>query len=470
MPDLRLYPRLLSNDAQALFDRYSSMLIDDELTAADLSDHAGPATDDCIFASTGPQHVSEDELRELRYAVVELARQCGFPGESPTTASRVSFDRRARRALLERTGLFPAEAAVYEVWSFVALRLLPDVAFWRWPAAAIREGSGDLRHNRERFVGVDLTRHAFGRLWWTGLLATARASDRTKPFEWIEIIGEADLDQIFTRRDAYGASPEAFRSILRCWAQAIGPGGILEGARDRRLVHRDALKRLLRRGAFVRYDLLEEAELDETVRELYREAMEELEQTSTKAREPSDGERVAEDGDTAAETDGEAAATAPRRAHEDDIPSAQVDGPGRSIDDVPFKDWVVLVSTAVRERGELPDDELVAEIRRGANLDITGRRAKWLQRMAWVAAGLEMLKRDEDISGWRLGEAPIAPDRRWRSWTMTELVARAGELVEELDEPYDTLVEEFFDGRPSRLAGTIAHTAVYEAQNGAGGG
>ena len=90
--------------------------------------------------------------------------------------------------------MFPAEAAVYEVWSFVALRLLPDVAFWRWPMEPVRGGGGELRHNRERFIGVDLTRHAFGRLWWTARVATTRAEDPARALDWLERIGEADLE------------------------------------------------------------------------------------------------------------------------------------------------------------------------------------------------------------------------------------------------------------------------------------
>ena len=90
--------------------------------------------------------------------------------------------------------------------------------------------------------------------------------------------------------------------------------------------------------------------------------------------------------------------------------------------------------------------------------------------MAWVAAGLDMVVRDEEIGGWRPGDAPVAPDRRWRDWTMAELVERAGELLEREDEPFEALVAEFFTGRPSKLASAIAHTAIYEAQNRVDGG
>uniref|UniRef100_UPI003FA793CD DUF6339 family protein n=1 Tax=Streptomyces sp. GSL17-113 TaxID=3115365 RepID=UPI003FA793CD len=87
-------------------------------------------------------------------------------------------------ALHTNMRLVPAEAASGDVWAFLALVLLPDVAYWRYP-----KPPGD------RILGTDLTRHVFGRMWWRAQLV--HSSDDPDPYAALEILGEAAFDQIY---------------------------------------------------------------------------------------------------------------------------------------------------------------------------------------------------------------------------------------------------------------------------------
>ncbi|MBM9621383.1 DNA cytosine methyltransferase [Streptomyces zhihengii] len=150
--------------------------------------------------------------------------------------------------------MVPAEAASRDVWSFLALVLLPDVAFWRYP-----------RPPGDRVLGTDLTRHVFGRLWWRAQLV--RSPDEAEPYGALHILGEAAFDQIYARREALGGSPHLVRSILRVWND-LDRRGLNE--RD---TLRDFLKRLLRLAPFVLFDGIEEASLDAELRYVAQESV-----------------------------------------------------------------------------------------------------------------------------------------------------------------------------------------------------
>ncbi|MFD9337284.1 DUF6339 family protein [Streptomyces sp. NPDC060028] len=193
-------------------------------------------------------------LRELRDLVVALAEQAGFPGESDRTR-RAHFDLSVAVLLHKEMDMVPAEAASPDVWAFLALVLLPDVAFWRYP-----KSPGD------RVLGTDLTRHVFGRLWWRAQLV--HSPDRPEPYDALDILGEAAFDQIYARRAALGGSAHLVRAILRVWSELD-----LAGLNERETL-RDFLKRLLRLAPFVLFDGVEEDALDEELRSVAMESVE----------------------------------------------------------------------------------------------------------------------------------------------------------------------------------------------------
>ncbi|MER6422683.1 DUF6339 family protein [Streptomyces sp. NPDC001137] len=252
-----LYPRLLSEQAKPLFEEYR------HLSVAELTGRMAVSHDSAVYVATGGDRVSAAQLKELRAGVVDLAKDAGFPDDSDR-AGNADFDLRLAALLHAEMGMVPAEAASRDVWAFLALVLLPDVAFWRYPLPP-----------KDRVLGTDLTRHVFGRLWWRAQLV--RSSDDLEPYGALKILGEAAFDQIYARRAALGGSPHMVRAILRVWQDLD-----LTGLNERDTL-RDFLKRLLRLAPFVLFDGIEEQALDQELRAVAAESVDAQRQSSTLA-------------------------------------------------------------------------------------------------------------------------------------------------------------------------------------------
>lgn len=230
-----LYPRLLATTALEL---HQSLAGD---TPERRTARAGEFHPSAVFAATGGRRVGKEELRDLRVHVLEAARRAGFPEEN-RRRDRGAFDLEVAQLLHERTGLVAAEAAVRPVWAFLALVLLPDVTYWRYPDPPL-----------DRTLGTDITRHVWGRLWWRAhLLALPGQVER---YRLLDTFGEAAFDQIFARRRSIGGSRAMVRALAEVWP-SVDRGGVNE--RDLLM---DVLKRLLRAGALVEFESLEEGEL-----------------------------------------------------------------------------------------------------------------------------------------------------------------------------------------------------------------
>jgi site-specific DNA-cytosine methylase len=242
-----LYPRLLAEQAKPLFEEYRHLPIDE------LAGRVGFSHESAVYVATGGDRVSATRLRELRAGVVDLAKSAGFPEDSDR-ARNAEFDLQLAALLHAEMGVVPAEAASRDIWAFLALVVLPDVAFWRYPQPP-----------KERVLGTDLTRHVFGRLWWRAQLV--RASDDPEPYSALKILGEAAFDQIYARRAALGGSPHLVRAILRVWKDLD-----LQGLNERDTL-RDFLKRLLRLAPFVLFDGIEEHALDDELRAVAQESV-----------------------------------------------------------------------------------------------------------------------------------------------------------------------------------------------------
>ncbi|MEX1656733.1 DUF6339 family protein [Streptomyces pseudovenezuelae] len=242
-----LYPRLLAEQAKPLFEEYRHLPI------AELAGRVGFSHASAVYVATGGDRISAARLRELRAGVVDLAKSAGFPDESDR-ARNAEFDLQLAALLHAEMGVVPAEAASRDVWAFLALVVLPDVAFWRYPEPP-----------RDRVLGTDLTRHVFGRLWWRAQLV--RASDDPEPYGALKILGEAAFDQIYARRAALGGSPHMVRAILHVWKDLD-----LKGLNEREML-RDFLKRLLRLAPFVLFDGMDQRALDDELRAVAQESI-----------------------------------------------------------------------------------------------------------------------------------------------------------------------------------------------------
>ncbi|MGY1703561.1 DUF6339 family protein [Geodermatophilus sp. SYSU D00697] len=230
-----LYPRLLGDAARELHQQHL------EASVTELSSRHALRHPSAVFAATGGRRVTPEELDRLRNDVLEVATRAGFP-QGVRRQDRVTFDLEIAQLLHERCGLVAGEAAVRPIWAFLALVLLPDVSYWRYP-----------RPPGDRVLGTDITRHVWGRLWWRAhLLAVPQQYRR---YRLLDTFGEAAFDQIFARRRSIGGSRAMVRIIAEVWP-SVDRGGVPE-----REVLVDVLKRLSRLGAVVDFESLDSAEL-----------------------------------------------------------------------------------------------------------------------------------------------------------------------------------------------------------------
>ncbi|WP_155994100.1 hypothetical protein [Corynebacterium vitaeruminis] len=144
------FPRISDAVASALIARIL------ELDYKELAQSASATHPMVTYYATSVERVDPKVLVELRTKLVDLAHDAGFPTPLPK-ASVSKFDQPASQILDRSLDLFPAEAANNEVWNFLTLVLLPDLAKWRYP----NEKS---RLDFERWMGGH--RNVFRKLWW----------------------------------------------------------------------------------------------------------------------------------------------------------------------------------------------------------------------------------------------------------------------------------------------------------------
>ncbi|WP_181698431.1 DUF6339 family protein [Nocardia sp. GTS18] len=208
-----------------------------------------------MFVATGGTRVDPAKLQLLRDIVVDLAKESGFP-QPPDAKQKTSFDLQLAVALHREMRISPAEAASGDVWAFLALIVLPDVAHWRYP-----------KPPTDRVLGSDLTRHVLGRMWWRSQLVYAPGD--ADPYAALHVLGEAAFDQIYARRAALGGSPHLIQSILRTWKQMNFAGPDI----TERDILRDFLKRLLRLAPLMLFEALDSRALDEELLEIAKETV-----------------------------------------------------------------------------------------------------------------------------------------------------------------------------------------------------
>lgn len=242
-----LIPRLPRPIADGVFDGFGDAPL-----------IGGAAHPNQVFAPVGGRRSTEAELVALRDAVHALAMSHGFPNAG---SNLIGFDRSVARIVRGHLDLTWAEAGSRDVWSFLALVVLPEVTDWRFG-----------RGNRERWVASDLTRHTWARLWWQ---ATAFAED----LSLLDRLTESDLNQLLERRSIGGDA-----RLL------VSLGNVLLSSEfddvKRRDLVRDATARLMRRLAFIDARSLDDAGLAELCRLTVRESVEAIRSEPGYAAEP----------------------------------------------------------------------------------------------------------------------------------------------------------------------------------------
>jgi hypothetical protein len=245
-----LYPRFLADQAKPLYTEYTNLPLEE------LSRRVAFTHESAVYAATGGDRISASMLENLRDLVLGFAVQRGFPGAS-TRHGDAEFDLQVARTLHREAGMVPAEASSGDVWAFLALMVLPDVAYWRY-----------YRPPGDRILGTDLTRHVYGRLWWRAQLVHDPDDPTGDPYAALNILGEGAFDQIYARRKALGASPHLVKAILR-----VCDDPEIRDELTKSSVIKDFLKRLLRLAPFMIFEALDESQLDTELRAAADEAI-----------------------------------------------------------------------------------------------------------------------------------------------------------------------------------------------------
>ena len=409
---MKLFPRLPHRLARELFDEQTRTPFDRIPTGCS---HAFE-----IWPATGAERISQSELADLGSSIRAVARKHGYPTALKANDLAV-FDRELARELWMTSGLRPAEAAFGGVWSFLALVLVPDVVWWRAVGST----------NVERFVASDLTRHTLARLWWRALLFTKGLQDPEMGWSLWEssTIGEADLDQIQTRRAAYGGSPEAFRCLVDVYPRV---GELADScAIGRREFWRTAyLRSLLRLGAFTQFTGASEVELRKDLLAVASGVAEAAKATGTPAMAPT--------------------------SNRDPVPVQELD-----FDTVPLDTIVVLLAQAVRANGGVTREGLSAAFSLTSGISVPPDRADILHGIAWQGEALKYLKHEERPQGivWLTGTVLPADDRRWRGWSIESFRGHIAALDDDTQRDLPQLCEMLFAGRPGQTVKRVARAA-----------
>jgi hypothetical protein len=218
-------PRLDRQSAMAMLGR----LVTPDIAALTLN--MPDLSPTVTYSPTGGTRINEQQLRELRFAVVELAGEHGMPKPQNNFQE---FEGRAARLIHRMLPMTPHEFADEEVWSYITCCWLLDVAVWRFGADA----------DTRRFVG-DVNRNTFRRMWW-------RADVLGEEVDLTQL-GEDELVNI-TERPTVAADRRVARAVALEFSARVDRGQ----AESRSLLMREAMKRLLRLTPFVTFAALDE--------------------------------------------------------------------------------------------------------------------------------------------------------------------------------------------------------------------
>ena len=217
--------------------------------ATELRQIASALCAEAIYPGTGGTRVTEQALSQVREELMEQAVALGFP--SHDGAEAVRFDWSAGPLLLQRLRMQPGEASRTDVWSFLTLQLLPDIATWRFP-----------NQNDRRFFGG--VRNTFQRLWWRArLLHEPTAAD---PWHLMKLPEDALVGLL--ERPGISSNSRVTRSI----ASAISESIKAVAPARRESSWRIAYKRIRQRIPLVNLDALEHSALKSQVSSIVAEA------------------------------------------------------------------------------------------------------------------------------------------------------------------------------------------------------
>lgn len=243
------FPRLPLAQAAAIWNELRVRNLDEIVHIASSATTAGAE-----FYPVATARCTDSDLADLRAAVLAEARAHGFP-DMDKARQKTGFDQAVSKILFEHMNILPADAANVDVWNFINIRLLPDVAIWRYG----HRSSDDTRWDLTEARLFAMTRTIFGRLWWRAYLLGPEIAVRLKEDESV---------QLTERPLICGYAPLA-RAIANRHLSTFSTG-------KRMMLLRDAMKRFVRRLAVVSAFLMSDEDIAQLVEDVFLESQEAL--------------------------------------------------------------------------------------------------------------------------------------------------------------------------------------------------
>jgi len=227
-------PRLNRETATALIAQHVAS--DPATIAESMPIHPPTVT----YSPTGGVPIGETALRDIRAALVTIAREHGWPNAPVHGTSE--FEGKSARVLHRSLPMTPHEASHDEIWSYLTCCWLLDIAVWRF-------GSGA---DERRFIG-NINRNTFRRMWWRAEVLGDNVD--------LTLFGEDELVAIM-ERPTIASDRRLARAVAAEFLQRAGDG-------ERMQLMRDAMKRLLRLTPIVAFTALGDSDLEELVEDTF---------------------------------------------------------------------------------------------------------------------------------------------------------------------------------------------------------
>lgn len=175
------------------------------------------------FAATGMPRVSASELKSFQQEVRLRMKGAGYPDGG--VGVRADVDRAIARTLAE-LDLPVGEMLRPDVWTWMAIHLLPDYLSWRWA-----KSDGSITEAR---VSGSIHRNALGRLWLRGVVFDrgTGASDRWGLMDRIPEDGAMAI----LERTTVSADHRLARAVAQAWIDTGITGTAAENLLRRTMV------------------------------------------------------------------------------------------------------------------------------------------------------------------------------------------------------------------------------------------
>jgi Family of unknown function (DUF6339) len=253
-----LYPRLeRSSEIEALANDLADMSV------MECRQHRKTSHPRAIFPPTGGTKASEKHMEDIAAKLTEIAVRHGYPDDAHRNTSA---DAEWAEFLFTNVQAGPHQASHDSMWHFFTVALVPDLVRWRWGKKADGEPASD------RWVTVrHRGRNTFGRLWMRSMVL----SDLTahEPFRLMKSLGEDELVQIMERPSFAGnrrLSQASVELLLKVTKETPGI--------SRPTLLREYQKRMLRIGAFIELQSLDNQSLKALCEELFIKSIKVLRQ------------------------------------------------------------------------------------------------------------------------------------------------------------------------------------------------